>query len=132
MRDEKGKLMKGSIPWNKGIKAPQIARAKTGNKNPMWNGGIIYRNGYKFIKDRKHPSANTKGYIRSSWLVVEKKIKRYIKKGEVVHHINGNKTDDSQSNLYLFKNTGLHTSYERNYRITCKKWIENNLNLKVN
>ena len=113
---------KGQKSWNAGKKAPQISKSKMGSKNPMWKGGIIYRLGYKFIKDRNHPFSNKRGYVRYSWLVMEKKIGRGLKKGEVVHHINGIKNDDRPDNLYLFKNTGIHTSYERNLKTTYQNW----------
>ena len=47
--------------------------------------------------------------IREHRLVMEKKIGRKIRKGEVVHHINGNPTDNRIENLVLCKTHGEHT-----------------------
>jgi len=100
------------------------SKMNVGEGNPMWKGGVIYRQGYKFIKDRKHRFANGKGYVRNSLIVMEKKLGRSLKKGEIIHHINGNKLDDKPENLYLFKNNAYHTSYERNLKTTYKLWLK--------
>ena len=74
---------------------------KKGSKNPRWKGGRkIDGYGYVHILKPNHPNA-IKGYVREHRLVMEKKIKRYLKKNEVVHHINGIKDDNRIKNLKL-------------------------------
>jgi hypothetical protein len=51
--------------------------------------------GYKRFKDSNKPVHR--------W-AAEKKLGRKLKKGEVVHHKNRNKKDNSSGNLYVFKN----------------------------
>lgn len=42
--------------------------------------------------------------------IVEKKIGRKLKHGEVVHHINGKPHDNRPENLVVCKSAGYHTS----------------------
>lgn len=67
------------------------------NKNPD---GYI-ENKRVFIYMPNHPNANNKGYIRRSHLVVEKKIRRYLKPNEIVHHEDENTLNDDEENLRL-------------------------------
>ena len=63
-----------------------------------WKGGITERNGRIYVRMPKHPRANN-GYVRRSHLVMEKKLGRYLKPWEIVHHKDENKSNDSASNL---------------------------------
>ncbi len=56
---------------------------------------------YYFVYAPEHPRANISGYVKRANLVLEKKIGRYMVKGELAHHRNENKTDDSPGNLQL-------------------------------
>lgn len=68
--------------------------------------------GYFFIKKWGHYRANCNGYVKVADLVLEKKIGRKLKKGEIAHHVNGNRKDDSPENLELMykkEHDRLHT-----------------------
>ena len=60
-----------------------------------------YSWGYKYLFRPNHPHANDGVYVAEHRLVMEKKIKRYLKSNEVVHHKNGNKLDNRLKNLEL-------------------------------
>lgn len=70
--------------------------------HPNWKGGKHTDCfGYVFILKKDHPSANHRGYVREHRLVMEKKIGRYLKPNEIVHHLNRQKDDNREENLYI-------------------------------
>jgi uncharacterized protein (DUF1330 family) len=69
--------------------------------NPNWKGGkIVNPKGYILIRKSKHPKANN-GYVFEHILIMENHIGRYLIKGEVVHHINGIRSDNRIENLKI-------------------------------
>jgi hypothetical protein len=72
-------------------------------------GGITYKHdGYKMILNKNHPNSGKFKYVKNSRLVVEKHIGRILKRNEIVHHINENKTDDRIENLMCFSSHSAH------------------------
>lgn len=80
-----------------------------GKTNPHWKGGRIVVGEYIYIYKPLHPFSTKDGYVAEHRLIMEKYIGRYLKKKEVVHHINNHGSDNIIENLKLFKNTGYHT-----------------------
>jgi len=73
-----------------------------GKKHPQWKGGrYVNKKGYVFIYSPKHPFKTKMGYVLEHRLIMEKKIKRYLGKEEVVHHKNHNPADNRIENLML-------------------------------
>lgn len=71
-----------------------------GKKNPNWNGGIIYDKGRKLIYSPNHPNPDfLKKYCYEYKLIIENRLGRYLKKGEIVHHINNDVSDNRIKNL---------------------------------
>lgn len=58
-----------------------------------------------------HPRSTKEGSVYEHVLVVEEKIGRHLKDGEVVHHIDENKYNNSSENLIVFKTNSDHVSF---------------------
>ena len=134
------KAMKGIPSWNEGLTkniddrvkkySETISKLQKGKGNNNWGGGRWkVPSGYILIWDPEHPNANNDRCVREHILVMEKKLGRYLKEKEIVHHINGIKDDNRIKNLYLFSNSGSHTIYERNVRETYLRWIRAEIDL---
>ena len=81
------------------------------------SGGYVYAR-----TDPPHPKANSKGLYLSHRIIVENNLGRYLEKSEIVHHRNGNKKDNSFSNLGVMHNsvhTSLHWEGRRIQDIKC-------------
>ena len=96
---------------------PEYIKARTGKNNVRWKGGIQKNKEYVYVHCPDHPFAN-KNYVPKHRLVMEKHIKRFLLPKEIVHHINGNRSDNRIENLQLLNNRGEH------YRIHQKKIIK--------
>lgn len=80
-----------------------------GANNPNWKGGIKIGTGNKvLIYDPNNHMSDCQGYIRKSRKVMAEHLGRELKSEEVVHHIDGDLTNDSIENLALCKNQSEH------------------------
>lgn len=84
---------------NKYMEAPD---GKKRNKR-----GNVIKNGEIMIKHANHPN-NRKGWILEHRVVMEKKIKRFLKKTELVHHIDMIKNNNGINNLSLINSIKEH------------------------
>lgn len=84
--------------------------------NPNWGGGrSIASNGYVLIRvGTEHHLSDVRGYAYEHRLVAEKMIGRKLKPGEIVHHLNGVKTDNRQENLEVVSGIAEHLNKHRN------------------
>lgn len=92
---------------NKNPKVKKLIRSKarSGEKSSWWKGGRkLNKKGYVLILKKGYPGSERSGYILEHRYVMEQFLGRYLRKDEVVHHINGNKLDNRIENLQLMTN----------------------------
>ena len=135
--------LKGRIPWNKGKTyrgkpcseeaKEKLRKANIGKhlseetkrrmselrkreKHPNWKGGgnYIYFNPPKGCMFSC--MGDCRGYIKLHRLMMAEYLQRPLKIEEVVHHINGDITDNRIENLKLLKNYGEHMSLHKKLR----------------
>ena len=110
-----------------GSKNPMYGRKRTGKDNPMfgktreqcvrWKGGRkVRKDGYVVIAvpdDYPNPcDCKTSGtkYALEHRVNFEKHIGRYLEPSEVIHHIDGNPSNNNIENLQLFSSQSEHVS----------------------
>lgn len=98
-------------------KATELRKVRSlrmmGSKHPRWNGGkTLHGKGYILIRNPNHPNASISGYVPEHRLVMEANIGRYLRREEVVHHLDFDKTHNNIDNLHLFQNESGHRKYE--------------------
>lgn len=92
---------------------PRLARKARPEKNVHWKGGrTIDKNGYVLVHRPGHPNSVKSGYIREHRLVMSESIGRPLRPGEVVHHIDGDRTNNRIENLQLFSKNADHLRHE--------------------
>jgi hypothetical protein len=70
-------------------------------KNWSRRNKILSSNGYVLVWVPEHPKSFGGGYYYEHRMVFEKKYNRILKSWETVHHISGDRTDNSPDNLFL-------------------------------
>jgi len=115
---------KNHVPWNKGIPMAKETKEKmirsrkgknVGAANHNWKGGQRKSRGYIFILVKNHPNTDRDGYVQRSRYDMEQHLGRFLKKTEVIHHINKIKDDDHIGNLKLFINDSEHHKYHQKH-----------------
>jgi len=97
---KKGKTW-DEILGKEGAEKRRAISTPRGSESYNWKGGKRMALGYKFIYKRDHPFVRHNGYMAEHRLIAEAALGRFLKANEVVHHINGNKTDNRNSNLLI-------------------------------
>lgn len=93
-----------------------------GSNHPLYKGKVKAgtKQNYWAIFSPHHPFSDSKGYVMEHRLVMEKKIKRFLSKNEIVHHINKDTVDNRIENLEIL------TKSEHNRLHTQERWDNNN------
>jgi len=85
--------------------------------HPNWNSEGTYIDSIGYVVNRSKRGKNGQ-HMRQHRVVGEKVLGRLLKHGEVVHHINGNKSDNRNTNLLICSNSyhrWLHDEMSRLY-----------------
>lgn len=72
---------------------------------------VAVNEGYIRVYAPEHYSADVNGLVYEHQMVAEKKIGRPLKDREVVHHIDGNRANNSQDNLLVFASNSEHIAF---------------------
>jgi len=97
-------LRKSRVAWD--LRFPE---GRFGKDAANWRGGRqASGKSYVSVWSPDHPNASKDGYMLEHRLEMEKHLGRYLEKGEVVHHKNGDKKDNRIENLELFASHADH------------------------
>lgn len=118
----------GRLRHTTGIKGKKIRFCSRDCANKSTRSSIIKEKtrhktkGYISIWKPEHPH-NIGGRVKEHILIMEKMIGRYLKKGEIPHHINYLEDDNREENLFLCNTYKEHNEIHRLSRFLIKEFI---------
>ena len=96
------------------IRGHMFNKSVNGGHGVNWKGGRKkHAEGYIEIHMPSHPNANKNGYVLEHVLVASKALGRKVPDGAIVHHTNGNRTDNRSRNLVICDNRSYHRILHR-------------------
>jgi len=117
---------KGRIPHNKGKKYPNLQ----GVNSKSWKGGsYISSDGYimKHIGFNSKRKSGWEDYRKEHILVMEQYLGRELNSNEIIHHINGIKTDNRIENLSLLQSSQEHKESHNSLQNEAYKLVQSGL-----
>jgi hypothetical protein len=84
-----------------------VTTAASGKRGP----GVNQR-GYRLVYvGPDHPMADSDGRVGEHRLVMAERLGRMLLPSEIVHHVDGDRSNNTPSNLWLFAGQGSHCSW---------------------
>jgi hypothetical protein len=81
--------------------------------HPSWTGGRTITNGYPCVYQPEHPRHMPNGYVYEHIVIAERLLGRALRRGEIVHHIDGDKTNNTDDNLAVLASQSEHIRLHR-------------------
>lgn len=95
--------------WNRFRNGHNTRLVRAGAAHHLWKGGqFADKDGRVYIFSPTHPRATRNRYVPRAVLVAEAILKRPLRPGEVVHHINRVPSDDRPENLHVYASNQEH------------------------
>lgn len=95
----------------------------TESKHGKWKGGRHISGGYVRVKVKSHPKQDNRGYVLEHVMVMENNLRRYLRTGEYVHHKDGNRQNNTPSNLELMYSHKEHMDQHPRARNANKQFV---------
>lgn len=92
-----------------------MREGQAGPRNHQWKGGrVVASNGYVLVRvGRDHPLSDVRGYAYEHRIVAAQKLGRWPHPWEIVHHVDGDKTNNVPDNIVIEPSIAHHLRHHR-------------------